>query len=178
MDIEDKKRFEAMYLEYQETLRRLAYAYDIPPGDIDDIVQDTFVAYAHYDYSLEQPSEIIRMLLGKILKSRCMDYHRKLKREPSEDLDDEDMTIGELILRSESPSLLEGVISRERCLAILEAIANMPPNWRDVAALKLIEGRSTNEVCKILNISEKACYSRVSRIRKYIETLLNDDNWP
>lgn len=29
-----------------------------------------------------------------------------------------------------------------------------------------------------LNITEKACYSRVSRIRKYLEILLNDDNWP
>ena len=51
MDEEAKARFEEMYLTYQDTLRRLAYAYDIPVDDIDDIIQDTFVSYARYDYS-------------------------------------------------------------------------------------------------------------------------------
>lgn len=54
----------------------------------------------------------------------------------------------------------------------------MPENWQQVANLKLIEGRSTEEVCQILNISEKACYSRVSRIRKSVEKLLRDESWP
>lgn len=48
MDEEAKARFEEMYLTYQDTLRRLAYAYDIPVDDIDDIIQDTFVSYARY----------------------------------------------------------------------------------------------------------------------------------
>ena len=43
MDEEAKASFEEMYLTYQDTLRRLAYAYDIPVDDIDDIIQDTFV---------------------------------------------------------------------------------------------------------------------------------------
>lgn len=57
MDEEAKASFEEMYLTYQDTLRRLAYAYDIPVDDIDDIIQDTFVSYARYDYSLKQPEE-------------------------------------------------------------------------------------------------------------------------
>lgn len=54
MDEEAKASFEEMYLTYQDTLRRLAYAYDIPVDDIDDIIQDTFVSYARYDYSINQ----------------------------------------------------------------------------------------------------------------------------
>lgn len=50
MDEEAKASFEEMYLTYQDTLRRLAYAYDIPVDDIDDIIQDTFVSYARYDF--------------------------------------------------------------------------------------------------------------------------------
>ena len=71
MDEEAKARFEEMYLTYQDTLRRLAYAYDIPVDDIDDIIQDTFVSYARYDYSLDQPEMGKKLLLGKILKNRC-----------------------------------------------------------------------------------------------------------
>ena len=80
MDEEAKARFEEMYLTYQDTLRRLAYAYDIQVDDIDDIIQDTFVSYARYDYSLDQPEMGKKLLLGKILKNRCMDYHRQKKR--------------------------------------------------------------------------------------------------
>ena len=75
-------------------------------------------------------------------------------------------------------SLPEFVVSKERCQAILEEIDKMPESWREIAVLRLIEGRPTREVCEILNISEKACYSRVSRIRKYFEDLFKKDNWP
>ena len=96
MDEEAKASFEEMYLTYQDTLRRLAYAYDIPVDDI----------------------------------------------------------------------------------AILDEVDRMPENWQKVAELKLIEGRPTSEVCDQLSISEKACYSRVSRIRKYIKSLLKREDWP
>ena len=52
MNTEDKVLFEKMYLEYQEVLRKIAYKYDVPPDDIEDVVQDTFVAYAYYKYDL------------------------------------------------------------------------------------------------------------------------------
>lgn len=81
MDEEAKASFEEMYLTYQDTLRRLAYAYDIPVDDIDDIIQDTFVSYARYDYSLKQPEEGKKILLGRILRSRCMDFHRQKKND-------------------------------------------------------------------------------------------------
>ena len=75
-------------------------------------------------------------------------------------------------------SLPEFVVSKERCQAILKEIDKMPESWRDIAILRLIEGRPTREVCEILHITEKACYSRVSRIRKYFEDLFKRDNWP
>ena len=61
---------------------------------------------------------------------------------------------------------------------LLRLLFRLPENWQKVAELKLIEGRPTSEVCDQLSISEKACYSRVSRIRKYIESLLKREDWP
>lgn len=71
MDEKARRRFEQMYQEYEGTVRRLAYGYNIPVDYIDDIVQDTFVSYAQYDYSLEQTETGKRILLGRIVKSRC-----------------------------------------------------------------------------------------------------------
>ncbi len=178
MNTEDKVRFEAMYLEYQEVLRKIAYKNDVPPDYIDDVVQDTFVAYAHYKYDLDLPPQRKKMLLTRILLSRCMDYHRKMRHMAMEEIEVEDMGENNYFTGFHSQSLPDFVVSKERCQAILEEIDKMPENWREVAVLKLIEGRPTREVCEILKISEKACYSRVSRIRKYFEDLFKRDNWP
>ena len=76
------------------------------------------------------------------------------------------------------PGLVDIFSGKERCKAILDEVDRMPEKWQKVAELKLIEGRPTSEVCDQLSISEKACYSRVSRIRKYIESLLKREDWP
>ena len=134
MDFEDKmhrQQFEEMYNQYQTPLRKLAYRYNVPVDDIEDMVHDTFLSYARSDYSLELPPDEMRKLLSK-----------------------------------------------EKCRALMNELENLPMNWREVAKLKLIEGRPTDEVCRLLNISEKACYSRVSRIRKYLQKLIKDENWP
>ena len=79
MDEEAKASFEEMYLTYQDTLRRLAYAYDIPVDDIDDIIQDTFVSYARYDYSLKQPEEGKKILLAGSSEAVVWIFHRQKK---------------------------------------------------------------------------------------------------
>lgn len=178
MEPEDKKRFEEMYRRYEGVLRKIANTKDIPPDYIDDVVQDTFVAYARYGYSLDLAPETMKILLTKILKSRCMDYYRRNKYRHSGELEEKDFRESNVPASMRPLNVSEFVISKERCRAILEEIDRMPENWREVAVLKLIEGRPTQEVCQILNITEKACYSRVSRIRKHLEDLLNNDKWP
>ena len=76
------------------------------------------------------------------------------------------------------PGLIDVFFGKERCKAILDEVDRMPENWQKVAELKLIEGRTISEVCDQLSISEKVCYSRVSRIRKHIESLLKLEDWP
>lgn len=178
MDVEARKRFERMYLEYEDTIRRLAYGYNIPADYIDDIVQDTFVSYVQYNYPLEQPETGKKLLLGRILKSRCMDYHRRLGNKAWENVDNDDFITEDFRIQNRKQSIPDYVAGKERCIAMLDAIESMPEGWQKVAHLKLIQGRPTEEVCQILNISEKACYSRVSRIRKHMEMLLRNERWP
>ena len=126
MDEEAKARFEEMYLTYQDTLRRLAYAYDIPVDDIDDIIQDTFVSYARYDYSLDQPEMGKKLLLGKILKNRCMDYHRQKKRRICENLEGEEFAAEEYRMQAGQPGLVDIFSGKERCKAILDEVDRRP----------------------------------------------------
>ena len=70
------------------------------------------------------------------------------------------------------------MVGNEKCRALLKEIDQMPENWKEIVILKMLENRPTEEVCQILHISEKACYSRIGRIRKYLDKLIKDDNWP
>lgn len=177
MDTEERERFDIMYREFQTPLRKMAYVNDVPLDYTDDVVQDTFVAYARYDYSLDLPLDNMRMLLIKILKSRCMDYHRGMKRRSYGELDEVIYNSEDYPEKDKAWNLAAYVASKEKCQAIMDEIDKMPENWRDVAVLKLLQGRPTKEVCTILDISEKACYSRVSRIRKYLEHILKNEKW-
>lgn len=181
MDFEDKmhrQQFEEMYNQYQTPLRKLAYRYNVPVDDIEDMVHDTFLSYARSDYSLELPPDEMRKLLSRILKNRCIDFHRSAKRRNCYSIDDDGYYREEIFVNEKEEPLIDGIISKEKCRALMNELENLPMNWREVAKLKLIEGRPTDEVCRLLNISEKACYSRVSRIRKYLQKLVKDENWP
>ena len=172
------KQFEEMYNQYQTPLRKLAYRYNVPVDDIEDMVHDTFLSYARSDYSLELPPDEMRKLFSRILKNRCIDFHRSAKRRNCYSIDDDGYYREEIFVNEKEEPLVDGIISKEKCRALMNELENLPMNWREVAKLKLIEGRPTDEVCRLLNISEKACYSRVSRIRKYLQKLVKDENWP
>ena len=119
-----------------------------------------------------------RKLLTRILRNRCIDYHRSVKRHGCCSMDDAWYHQEEFLDADKGQEMVEDLISNEKCRAILKEIDQMPKNWKEIVVLKMLEGRPTDEVCRILNISEKACYSRIARIRKYLDKLIKDDNWP
>ena len=83
-----KQKFAEMYQEYHMVLRSIAYRSNIPKEEIEDIIHDTFLAYARSDYSMELPEEDRKKLLIRMLKNRCIDYHRSVKRHGLCSMDD------------------------------------------------------------------------------------------
>ena len=173
-----KQKFAEMYQEYHMVLRSIAYRSNIPKEEIEDIIHDTFLAYARSDYSMELPEEDRKKLLIRMLKNRCIDYHRSVKRHGLCSMDDAWYYRDEFFDADQGPEMVDKMIGNEKCRALLKEIDEMPKNWKEIVVLKMLEGRPTEEVCSILNISEKACYSRIARIRKYLDKLIKDDNWP
>ena len=139
---------------------------------IEDVVQDTFVSYARYKYSLDMSEESQEGAADTYSEEPVYGFHRRMKYRSYGELDEEAYNSEDYPAHDKAANLPDYVVSKERCQALLVEIERMPENWRQVATLRLIEGRPTREVCAMLNITEKACYSRVSRIRKYLEELL------
>lgn len=166
----DRQQFEAMYLEFGFWLKRIACSHHIPPDEIDDVVHDTFLSYVCHNYPMELPQFRMKQLLVVILKSRCMDFYRKEKSQHEKEQ-------AGMWDRKIEGSPQEYMISKEMCQAVVAEIDKMPEGLRQVAVLRLIQERPTEEVCRLLHISRKACYSRVGRIRLSLLQVLKKEKW-
>lgn len=179
MDFSDQNQTQKLgelYSRYRDSLTRLALSCQIPPWEAEDMVQDTFLAYARADYSLDLPEEETARLLSRILRNRCMDYHRCRSRRRWISLEEDGSSGTEEPEDLWEESAETRVLDQESFWNLIRLIAGMPENWKDVAVLRLVQQRPVDEVSRLLQISEKACYARVGRIRRYIQNYMKREN--
>ena len=150
MDFEDKmhrQQFEEMYNQYQTPLRKLAYRYNVPVDDIEDMVHDTFLSYARSDYSLELPPDEMRKLLSRILKNRCIDFHRSAKRRNCYSIDDDGYYREEIFVNEKEEPLIDGIISKEKCRALMNELekisgVKIPAPVKDIEKREVLHSAS------------------------------------
>lgn len=166
----------SMYEEYQAPLRILARSYGIPDKDIDDVVQETFISYFGH-YSLEWTSDRKRAMLVRILKNRCVDYHRKRQNAETVSINSEEFIEDcRMSEKYRTESSFDKIFENETLEEVKKVIAKMSRDLQEAAILHLIEGRPQKEVCEILGISGDACRARISRARKFLRRELKKDD--
>lgn len=157
----------AMYEEYQGPLRRVARKSGIPVDYVDDIIQETFVAYFVH-YSALWPDARKKAMLMKILKNKCADYYRKYKHYDCVSMDAEEFDEAAVLTELVMKDTLDSVLTDDMLTDVHKTIQSLKKDWRDIAVLHLIEQRSISEVCQILELEPNVCRMRLSRIRKYL----------
>ena len=179
MHQEHKELLQELYETYQKALRLAVLSRNVPECEVDDIIQDTFVAFMD-KYGDEFPDWNIaqrKAMLMKILRNRCNDYFRSLKRHEEISMDAEDSDIEAEILRNQiKRDASNGLIEEEELKKIREDILAMTPALREVAILHMVEERPREQVCEILKINDATCRMRISRIRSRITKLLKELN--
>lgn len=157
----------AMYEEYQAVLRRVARKSGIPDCDVDDMIQETFLAYFR-SYPLDWTPRQKKAMVMRILKNKCADYFRRNKNIECVSMDAEEFDEMEILSEYTMRDVLERLLAEETYEEVQNDIKAMKRQWRDVAILGLVEERSTAEICAILEIESTVCRMRLSRIRKYL----------
>lgn len=172
MQQEQNDLLQALYEEYQGIFRFMAFKNGLPECEVDDIIQDTFFSFMRYygKKSLKWNESQIKGALMKIFENRCIDYFRRLTRKGETSIDAEDPIMEYHILQYQMRhDICDTLILREELQKIRECIMAMRPKLSQVAVLYMIEGRSVEEVCEILDISSPTCRMRISRIRKHLK---------
>jgi RNA polymerase sigma-70 factor (ECF subfamily) len=175
----DRRAFTALVRRYEETVYRFAFRICRDREKATETLQDTFINVFRKLGTFDGKSKFSTWLFT-IVTNNCLMKQRRRKIEeltdPLEVYDDpqsrDDARPGGATARwDETPADLLHTSELRRALDA--AIALLPIDYRAVFVLRDVEGRSTEEAARILNISVEATKSRLRRARAFLREKLH-----
>ena len=163
----DRAEFARLVEQYSPMIYRLGLKMLNNPQDAEDILQETFIkAYKHID-KFDGRSSVSTWLYRIATNEALMSLRKKRPDTVSFDVPS--------IYESEPQEPLqiidwccmpeEEYLTAESRLRLDQAAERLPESLRIVFILRDIEGLSTRETAEVLNISETAVKTRLSRAR-------------
>ncbi len=163
----DRAEFARLVEQYSPMIYRLGLKMLNNPQDAEDILQETFIkAYKHID-KFDGRSSVSTWLYRIATNEALMSLRKKRPDTVSFDVPS--------IYESEPQEPLqiidwccmpeEEYLTAESRLRLDQAAERLPESLRIVFVLRDIEGLSTRETAEVLNISETAVKTRLSRAR-------------
>jgi RNA polymerase sigma-70 factor (ECF subfamily) len=167
----DRVRFEEEALELADQVYRVARRLVRTPEEAEDLVQDTY-ARAFRSWRQFQPGTNLRAWLLRILTNLNIDRGRREQRTPdTQSLEQGDYYLYDRMSTSDGGENLaeERVVERLSQDAIVDALANVPHNFRDVIVLVDIGEFSYQDAAQILDVPVGTVMSRLHRGRRILK---------
>lgn len=136
------------------------------PSDAEDLVARTFEKMLGRLDQFDPARGSARMWVFGIARNLVIDHHRAGGRSAPTD---------PLILDRGGGSddgPLDRLLRDEHNARLLELLAELPPERRELLALRYGEGLSTREIAQLLDLGEAAVRQRLSRTRRELERQL------
>jgi len=108
----------------------------------------------------------LRSWLTAVLKNKVVDAIRRSAGTDS--LDETDDEQRALAIECPHPRPDEVAEQHQLLMLALRRIEALPPGLRDVMRLRVLEDRSSHDVCQVLGISEENLFVRLHRARKQL----------
>jgi len=138
---------------------RFAFAKD----DADDILQDGFIRVFKHIKDFRGEGSLEGWVRRTIVNTAINYYKKKIKQGINVDLDIVQGKVKEA----------SGVVEKMAADELLTLIGELPPGYRTVFNLNVIEGYTHKEIGKILEISENTSKSQLSRARASLQNRLS-----
>jgi RNA polymerase sigma-70 factor (ECF subfamily) len=170
----DRVHFEEEALELSDQVYRVARRLTGTREEAEDLVQDTY-ARAFRSWQQYQPGTNLRAWLLRILTNLNIDRGRRVQRTPDlQPLEEGDYYLYnrlESTMADQNPDE-ERVLERLSQNAVVEALAEVPHDFRDVLVLVDIGEFSYAEAAQILDIPVGTVMSRLHRGRRILKQQL------
>lgn len=138
------------------------------PQDIDDVVQDVFLA-AFTGLRRFRGDCGLRTWLFTITVNMC---RRRQRRRV--------FRIRTVAIDEDSPHLCaeedvaRAAMDTETFVRVRRAVRALPPKYREVVVLRYLQGLETSEMCELLGITANAMQVRLSRAREQLKQSLGE----
>jgi RNA polymerase sigma-70 factor (ECF subfamily) len=173
--------FDAIQQEYEPAIRnfvrRLIGDYS-QPYEVDDIVQDVFLALYTHLADIDPP-EKLRPYLYRVARNRCYDVLRQLGRCEFTTLDDD--LISDWVTYQAYSSADDAERPEDLAhwlllhLEVQEAMLRLPETQRQALMLYADEGLSYTEIADVMNTSVGTVKSRIYYAKRALRGLLRPD---
>ena len=168
----DRVRFEEEVLELADQAYRVARRLAPTQEEAEDLVQETF-ARAFRSWRQYQPGTNLRAWLFRILTNLNIDRGRKVQRTPDiQPMEEGDYYLYNRLEESGAGEDEDRVVERLSQDSIVEALAAVPHDFRDVVVLVDIGDFSYADAAQILDIPIGTVMSRLHRGRRNLKQAL------
>lgn len=169
--------FDALVGAYEKRIYNVAYRILGDADDAADVTQETFIS-AYRSFDRFRGDAQVYTWLYQIAVNHCRNRLKRRGRERAvhaESLDapregDEEAAPREIADTTHAPhTVLEEKEMRKR---ILEAVASLPPDYREVVVLREMQGLAYNEIAAATGLSLENVKTRLSRARAMLRRKL------
>jgi RNA polymerase sigma-70 factor (ECF subfamily) len=163
----DDSAFDRIVADYSAEIAALANRLLAWPQDVEDVVQDVFVA-AFVALRKFRGDCRLRTWLFTITINTCR-TRRQQRRSRRRRL----RAVTSEARRRCDQSAERAVLGNESCAHVRRAVGALPQTYREVVVLRYLEGLETHEICELLSITGNAMQVRLNRARKQLRSALD-----
>ena len=157
--------FEQLIGLYENRIRRLVYRLSGWQSEVDDLVQDVFLAAFEKAAQYRGHASLWTWLTVITLNKTRTAIRRRALRERLKNV---------LPWHQVQPDSAAGRASDETAGQIRSAVASLPPRDREVIVLCYLEGNAPAEIARLLSLTPNTVEVRLHRARKRLRQRLHD----
>ena len=173
----DRVRFEEEALGFADQVYRVARRFVGTREEAEDLVQETY-ARAFRSWQSFTPGTNMRAWLLRILTNLNLDRGRRIQRTPDlQPLEESDYYLANKLASAGGEEVLEQeqVVARLSQNSVVDALSDIPPQFRDVVVLVDIGDFSYADAAQILDIPLGTVMSRLHRGRRLLKARLAEE---
>jgi RNA polymerase sigma-70 factor (ECF subfamily) len=173
----DRVRFEEEALGLADQVYRVARRLVGSREEAEDLVQETY-ARAFRSWQSFTPGTNMRAWLLRILTNLNLDRGRRIQRTPDlQPLEESDYYLANKLATAGGEEILEQdqVVARLSQNSVVDALSDIPPNFRDVVVLVDIGDFSYADAAQILDVPIGTVMSRLHRGRRALKQRMAEE---
>lgn len=168
----DRKALAELVKQYEQTVYNFSFKICRHKDRAEHTMQETFLSMVKSLHQFSGESKLSTWLY-RVVANHCLMLARSESKYGFTSLDDDDALIDERNIADWKVTPEKVTENKELKEMLDEAIKKLAPDYRIVFMLRDVEGLSTEETAKIVELSVPAVKSRLHRARAFLRNELN-----